>query len=425
MKTFSDLMDLVDAIEMLREGYDPYYIRRRLGKAYLEALGMPFLKALRDISRDWFRICLLRKILARLGVPLHVITWAAVGVYFVKKGLLNEDELCELVKRRAYFVKENFVREALKIYDDLVKRLSEVEEIALYEHYIPRWLLMKLKNLMREDIIALCRALRRKRLWIRVNTLKAEINEVIKELEGEGFIVEEDKDIDFVLKVVRGDEEKLRRSRVISEGLCFIQDKGSVLVVLAMDLEPGNLVVDYCAAPGMKTTLIAQLLEGKGTIIAVDISRKRLMKMKRILRMAGAKDIQLLLADSRKLSMIKAEKALVDPPCTSTGALSKDPSIALRLKRRHIRRYSRIQRDIMRNIMRSAESVVYSVCSFLPEEGEAIIDQFINQEARPVKPFEWPHRGWPGYRCSPFVIRLHPHLDECNGFFIAKLSKRS
>ncbi len=418
---YTELIDIVEAMELIREGYDPYATVRRIGKRRLVAIDMPMLKALRRLSRDWFRIALIRKALLKLGTPVYLSTPFAIAIYLVEEGLLREEDLEKISQFRLVGPIRDIVEKVATLYKESIRRIHHITEQAMLEYYMPRWLACRLSELIGSELLQLCRAMRRKTTWVRVNTLKADIDVVKRSLEDQGFVVEKDEDFPFLLRLLKGDEAELRKCDLIRKGYCFIQDKGSVISVACLDPQPGDIVIDYCAAPGMKTTLIAQFMENRGAIVAIDISRRRISKLKYIIRLSGASNIIVLQGDSRRLKLLKVDKALVDPPCTSTGALSKDATIALRLKRRHIRRYSRTQSLIMENVCKQATTIVYSVCSLLPEEGEELIDRLMEKGLRPLRSYTKASRGYPGFRCSSLVMRLFPHLHGTDGFFIAKL----
>ncbi|MGB9704718.1 MAG: RsmB/NOP family class I SAM-dependent RNA methyltransferase, partial [Pyrobaculum sp.] len=185
--------------------------------------------------------------------------------------------------------------------------------------------------------------------------------------------------------------------------------------VLSLKPEPGDRIVDLAAAPGMKTSLVAQLAEGRAKIVAVDLSQKRVARMKQLLRRVGAGDtVEVVRSDSRKLKTRLFDKALLDAPCTSSGAFTKEPAAKIYPRLEDAPRYSRIQRELLKNALELAGEVVYAVCSILPEEGEEVVRSV---EAAPEKPHE--------DLADPYVGglggRTFPHIHRSEAFFISRL----
>ncbi len=340
----------------------------------------------------------------------------------------------------AVLVEENVIhipRELLRKYDvfnrledsvrwlyDHISNLRSLDEYSMtVEYSLPRWLVRRLMKLLGpREACELMGAMNKRTYWIRVNTLKCSVEAAMRRLEALDVEVEEDTDFPILLRIRKGNIKRIILSPLVRKGLVFLQDKASVAVVYALKPEPGERILDACAAPGMKTTLIAQLMENRGFVVAVDLSARRLAVLRKILKRAGVKIVEPLHADSRKLpSYTCFDKVLVDAPCTSSGAIAADPSLRLRLERVDILRYSTIQRALLRFSLSMGNTVVYSVCSLLPEEGEEIIDSLISKLK--LLPVRIPgNTGYPGYKCSNQVRRLFPHKHQTLGFFIARVA---
>ncbi|NPE09894.1 MAG: RsmB/NOP family class I SAM-dependent RNA methyltransferase [Asgard group archaeon] len=209
-------------------------------------------------------------------------------------------------------------------------------------------------------------------------------------------------------------------------GKIFIQDKASVFAVTALDPKPGDIVLDACAAPGMKTHLVWELMKGNGCLLANDISYNRLKSAQLRFRSIGAKNIDWINNDSTKTSILNANKILIDAPCTSTGIIQSHPSYKWRLNKKWLFSIMTIQNKILEGIISSysekpGTEIVYSTCSVLPHEGENQIDSIL--ERYNIDLLEGPKQGSVGYanyECTQKVRRFFPHIHETNGFFIAR-----
>jgi len=212
--------------------------------------------------------------------------------------------------------------------------------------------------------------------WLRVNTFKASVESVIRALEDEGVVVDVDRSYYYMLKIVET-PKPVRLLKVVREFKAIPHDLASAVVVEALKPEPGDRVLDACAAPGIKTSLIAMLTEGRVKIKAVDISGRRMTIMKKLMRKLGVPEesIDYTIADSRRLKLEERyDKALVDAPCSNTGAIAKDPALRVTLTPGKIEYYSKLQKEILANTLKYADKVTYATCSIMPEEGEEVVE---------------------------------------------------
>ncbi|HDJ89810.1 MAG TPA: RsmB/NOP family class I SAM-dependent RNA methyltransferase, partial [Thermoprotei archaeon] len=264
--------------------------------------------------------------------------------------------------------------------------------------------------------------------WIRVNTLKIDVDKAIKKLEKEEVVVEKDDDFPELYKVIKS-KKPLSSLRIVKDFKIVIHDKGSIAVVHALNPREEEIIIDAAAAPGMKTSLIAQLTNNRSFIIAVDISRNRIYEMRNVLEKMGVRNVEIILGDSSKLYWRSGEKILIDAPCSNSGAIGRDPALRLILKdERNVLKHVDIQWKILSNfIARSPinlKYIVYSVCSYLPEEGEEIVKKAVEKyRVRLVKPNILGIDGYRKYIFKNYVKRLFPHINSSTGFFIACIEK--
>lgn len=265
--------------------------------------------------------------------------------------------------------------------------------------------------------------------YIRINTLKAPEETSLKRMENEGVTLERVPQLQHTYKVIKS-QKVLTRTQSFQEGLFYIQDKASCLALEVADPQAGMMAIDVCAAPGAKTTHLAQLMENKGVIYSVDYSRRRMRVWKRETKRMGVRIAIPVISDARKPLPIVSSSDLVilDPPCTSTGAFSKMPSAKWRLKKRSILRMAGFQWEMLNQCaghVKEGGFLIYSTCSVTLEENEMLIEKFLKWHPEFGLVDTLPKIGLPGMRGQTRCQRLYPHLHECNGFFVAKLERES
>jgi 16S rRNA (cytosine967-C5)-methyltransferase len=214
-----------------------------------------------------------------------------------------------------------------------------------------------------------------------------------------------------------------------AEGLFYVQDKASCFATQAANPKSGNRVFDVCAAPGAKTTFLAQLMQNQGNIYSIDFSSQRMKTWKKETTRMGTIIAEPIVADATVSVPLLGEADLIilDPPCTSTGVFAKQPSSKWRLSPMSVQNMSEVQWKMINNC---AEKVVkggilaYSTCSITVEENENIIERFLKEHPEFSLIEMEPKIGMPGLNGLTQCQRLYPHIHQCNGFFIAKLQKK-
>jgi 16S rRNA (cytosine967-C5)-methyltransferase len=304
--------------------------------------------------------------------------------------------------------------------------LSDEERIGLLTFH-PTWFVKYCFKLFgrREAITILEANMQPPPTYIRFNTLKADENEILEKLTKEGVKVEKVKELKHTFKVLNT-KQPLTRTTSFLEGLFYIQDKASCFAAEAANPKPGMTVLDVCAAPGAKTTYLAQLMQNCGLIYSMDYSRRRLNVWKSEVARMGVKIAVPIIADAcNPLPFsLEADVVVLDPPCTSTGAFGKLPSAKWRLTRRSIDKMAEIQWQMLCNCAEKVKpngTLIYSTCSITAEENEMLIEKFLKWHPEFSLEEITPKIGLPGLRGMEKCQRLYPHMQECTGFFIAKL----
>ena len=310
----------------------------------------------------------------------------------------------------------------------ILEKASEVEKVSL-QTFHPSWFVEYCFKLFgREEAVAFLEgSINPPPNYIRVNTLKAQEAEIVQKLEVEGVKLEKAEPLQYTYKVA-GSKQPLNTLLSFGEGLFYIQDKASCFAAEAADPRSGMTVFDVCAAPGAKTTFIAQLMKNEGSIVSVDFSLRRMRTWKRETARMGATIAEPVIADVRLPFPFLGEADLVvlDPPCTSTGVFAKQPSAKWRLSPKSIANMSEIQHQMINvcaDRVAAGGTLTYSTCSITEEENEMVVERFLKEHPNFTLAEIEPKIGLPGLRGLSKCQRLYPHIHHCNGFFIAKLQK--
>ena len=306
--------------------------------------------------------------------------------------------------------------------------LSDEERIGLLTFH-PTWFVKYCFKLFgrREAITMLEADMQPPPTYIRLNTLKADENEVLQKLSEEGIKVEKVEELRYAYKVI-ATKQPLTRTASFREGTFYIQDKASCFAAEAANPKPKMTVLDVCAAPGAKTTYLAQLMQNRGVIYSVEYSKRRMDVWKSEVARMGVEIAVPVIADAcNQLPFtIDADIVVLDPPCTSTGSFGKLPSAKWRLTRRSVDKMAEIQWQMINNCAENVKpggTLIYSTCSITVEENEMLIERFLKWHPQFSLAEVTPKIGLPGLRGMEKCQRLYPHINQCNGFFIAKLLK--
>ena len=310
--------------------------------------------------------------------------------------------------------------------DSVLKSVSDEEKVGLSTFH-PTWFVRYcFKLLGRNEAMKLLEAnMNSPPTYIRLNTLKASEDEIIQKLVKEGVKAEKVEKLRYAYKVI-STRRPLTKTLSFKEGLFYIQDKASCFAAEVANPKPGITLFDVCAAPGAKTTYLAQLMKNQGVIYSLDYSRRRMNVWRNEVARMGVKIAVPIIADAcNPLPLnIKADMVILDPPCTSTGAFARVPSSKWRLTRRSVDKMTEIQWEMINNCAERVKSkgfLVYSTCSITVEENEGLIERFLKWHPDFSLVKIKSKIGLPGLRGIEKCRRLYPHIHQCNGFFIAKL----
>ncbi len=223
----------------------------------------------------------------------------------------------------------------------------------------------------------------------------------------------------------------VQASAAFREGRVVIQDEASQLVAELLAPEPGQAILDLCAAPGIKAAQLAAALR-QGALVACDVSAARLRTLERLLLPAIPPEVRLdiLRLDATRAMPLAAsfDRILVDAPCSGTGTLARNPEIKARLLPKVIARLAELQRKILANacpLLAPSGRLVYATCSLEPEENEGVVEGVLGSTAGFRRPTpEELTREFPRLRKlfdATSYFRTRPDIHDMDGFFAAVL----
>ena len=210
-------------------------------------------------------------------------------------------------------------------------------------------------------------------------------------------------------------------------GMFTIQDESAALPCLLLAPKPGERVIDMCAAPGGKTTNIAELMKNEGEVVAVDKYEVKLTLIKSSCERLGLHNVRFHAADATTLEAEAADRVLLDAPCSGLGVLSKKPDIKWKRDVADLIKLTRLQSDLLENAARLVKAggvLVYSTCTTEPDENQEIIKAFLAHHPEfaldPAAPFVSADLVNPeGF------VETFPHRHAMDGSFAARLVKAS
>lgn len=296
-------------------------------------------------------------------------------------------------------------------------------------HSHPLWLVRKFISVHGlEETVSICRANNEMPpVTVRVNRLKADRAEVIEEFAAAGVGA---RATQFSPDGINLDSGDIREMRLCKEGAVIFQDEASQLVSVLAGPGEGSHVLDLCAGSGVKTTHIAEIMKNKGRILAIDVNPGKLKSLGRLAFRHGVGIVECRAADAvldlGKEYHGKFDLVLIDAPCSGTGTLRRNPEIKWRLTPAEIAKLSNLQKEIIRTspfYLKTGGSIFYSTCSILPDENEAVIEEFCAEfpKFEPGVPSAADRDLFDDY-CR---FRTSPHRLSMDGFFGVLLNKKT
>ncbi|NIK92882.1 methyltransferase domain-containing protein [Mangrovimonas sp. CR14] len=250
---------------------------------------------------------------------------------------------------------------------------------------------------------------------LRVNTLKTNIKDLQLKLQTEGIETETISGFPLALKLK--ERANVFATEAFKNGWFEVQDASSQLVADLLDAHPGMRVVDTCAGAGGKSLHLASLMENKGQIISMDIYGNKLAELKRRAKRNGAHNIETRVIESTKTIKKlydKADRVLIDAPCSGLGVLRRNPDAKWKLEPEFLDRIKNTQQDILQNyskMVKKGGKMVYATCSILPSENQEQVDRFLTSELGKDFTFVEDHK-------------ILSHTSGYDGFYMALLERK-
>ncbi|MFX1367567.1 MAG: RsmB/NOP family class I SAM-dependent RNA methyltransferase [Promethearchaeota archaeon] len=276
------------------------------------------------------------------------------------------------------------------------------------------------------------------RTAIRVNTLRIAAGELLPRLEKKGVTLDS---IPWIEEGFWADFHTSSPGALFEHmlGFYYVQGVPSMTVSKVLNPKPGEIVVDLAAAPGGKTTHLAQLMNNEGTLLAVEYDRTRIASLEANIRRCGNSNTIVLRGDAKKLEALKVkpDKIMLDAPCSGEGLLPLDPTRKTSKSMADVRFCATREDEMLDAAVQALApggTAVYSTCSIAPEENEYIVDGILRKHPEmSIAPISLEF-GTPGYS-QPYGVKLDesltqarrflPHLHGTEGFFICKLIKEA
>ncbi len=210
----------------------------------------------------------------------------------------------------------------------------------------------------------------------------------------------------------------------LHKGFCQVQDIAAGFAPTILDPQPGETIYDLCAAPGTKAIMISDLMEGEGSIYAIDISSERLEKLAQSALNFNAENIKIRRSDARDINLKITDGVLLDAPCTGTGVLSKRADLRWNRTEQDLEDLIKLQEELLEeagNMVKKGGRLVYSTCSLEPEENwdqiQKFLEKYDNYELDDLSdylPEEVLTEGGKAYQ-------TYPHKHACDGHFGVRL----
>ena len=296
-------------------------------------------------------------------------------------------------------------------------RFDELNKIRKYRESIPDWMddlgVKELGEKAWEKEIAAQN--QQARVILRVNTLKTtreKLRALLFDLNIDTEVPKEYPDA-LILK----ERANVFLTDAFKEGLFEVQDASSQLVARFLDVEPGMRVVDTCAGAGGKTLHMAALMENKGQLIAMDLYESKLKQLKIRAKRDSAFNIEYRIIDSTKVIKKlheKADRVLIDAPCSGLGVLKRNPDSKWKLQPEFIDNIKKTQAEVLENyskIVKPGGKLVYATCSVLPSENQEQVKRFLTTDIGQEFAFVKEHK----------VLASESGFD---GFYMAQLERK-
>jgi len=365
---------------------------------------------------------------------INILRLGLYQIYYLDKipnsAVVNES--VKLAKKYGHQASANFVNALLrnagkKQKDDFfVEIKDEKEKLAIYYSY-PQWIVDLYINQYGVTRTKEILEANEKELidCIRVNTLKITREELLEKLNE--YDVEEGRAKDVIYTK---DIKKLLKSDYFKDGLFTVQDEAPSLVGHIINPQEGDSILDICAAPGGKTTHLSQLASDKAKITAFELHEHRCKLIEDLCTRLGIKSVKVEQRDATIFDENLVEnfdKIVADVPCSGLGVIRRKPDIKWNTKEEDVEELTQIQYKILVNASKYLKpdgTLVYSTCTNNKKENDAIVNKFL-EENKDFKISKIDNIPEDFMKCvyNDGMLELSPDKNNCDGFYICKMTK--
>lgn len=360
-----------------------------------------------------------------------------MAAYQLKYMNVPEHAVCsesvKLAGKKGFWSLKGFVNAVVRKMASVIPTLDWKDEPSVY-YSVPQWLYEKMSGWYAKDTVKnyLESVLSQDGhpMYIHCHSHEYSISEIADSLKEEGIQVRKAPYADDCLELVGAGD--IRRTKVFRDGLIQIQDISSALAAQCVAPQAGSFCIDVCAAPGGKSIYLAKAQGGTTHVLSRDISEEKLGLIEENRARCHADNMQIEQWDACVVDEARRETAdyvLADVPCSGLGILSRKPDIKYQLTKERLEALVSLQRTILMSasqLVKPGGVLVYSTCTVNPAENEENIRWFLSQmpfELESLKPFlkEEIEGNDPGTG----LLQLIPGQNTCDGFFVARLRRKS
>ena len=296
-------------------------------------------------------------------------------------------------------------------------KFDELSKIRKFRESIPDWIDEVAVSELGEELWTkeLAALNKQAEVILRTNTLNTTKEALQKELQDESIFTEFIPNHSDALRLV--ERANVFRTEVFKKGYFEVQDASSQLVAEYLDVAPGMKVIDTCAGAGGKTLHLASFMKNKGQIIAMDIYESKLRKLKARAKRNKAHNIDMRVIDSTKpIKKLhgKADRVLIDAPCSGLGVIRRNPDSKWKLQPEFIDNIKKVQQEILQSyskMLKPGGKMVYATCSILPSENQNQVHTFLTSDAG-----------------KDFTLvsdkKVFAHISGFDGFYMALLERK-
>lgn len=338
----------------------------------------------------------------------NIIRWRKRLEYYMGEGV-KPNNIYKLMLAYLLWSKTNYKKfeefDGIKISDILTKLKKGTVPTKAIEHSIPDWLAETLEKELGKNWEKEMNSLNEQAPTIlRTNRLKTTPKHLISELKEENVESFEIRGFEDAIQLQ--EKKNVFLTSAFKEGFFEVQDAASQKIGEFLDVKPGMRVVDACAGAGGKTLHIAAKMENKGQIIALDIHAWKLAELKRRAKRAGAHNIEIReITDNKVIKRLheKADRVLIDAPCSGLGVLKRNPDAKWKIDQDFIDRIKTEQQQILQDyakMVKKGGKLVYATCSILPSENNEQVEKFLenNTDFKLIKQESiFPSEGYDGF----------------------------